>query len=513
MKPAGQDKPVKPAFLPLSVKLVAWVFIFSSLFTVLMTLILIGMRYTEERDHARAQLEFAINSYSKSLANSLWEMDMVSTELQIEALSRFPLVGHLVLTTGVGPQFHYRDGKPDPSPPPDADKGGQFFRENLASPADSSRVVGQLWLFVDEQALLKRMGADALRILVLEAIKGALLGLLVIWLVSRLITRHLEQMAHDTAALHPDTLGQPIQITRRHHARRDELDMLCDAFNKLHHDLVHYHRRRQLEARMRGQEKLAALSALVAGVAHEMNTPLGNSLIMASALHDKTRELLDKVEQKKLRQSELQHYLHEARDGADLLLGSLSKAADMVQSFKQVAIDRSTAYCENFELAQVCRELAATMAAQIRQNKHQIILDVPAGIMLNSYPLPLSQVLAALIENALVHAYAPGVCGVMQIQASARPDGVTIIFADDGKGIAPEHIERVFDPFFTTRMGQGRNGLGLHICYNIVTSLLRGQIRVESSPGQGARFILDLPLDWRQTGEQDTAEAPNTELP
>ena len=489
-------------YLSLSVKLVAWVFFFSMLFTVAMTLILIGLRYSEEKELARSQLEFAANSYSKSLANSLWEMDMVGTRLQLEALSHFPMVGHVVLSTGVGQQFHLHNGQLESSA--QIHDGLLFWRENLASPAQSDRLVGQLWLYVDDQALISRMQNDAVRILLAEALKGTLLGALVIWLVSRLITRHLSHMAHDTAALMPSTLDQAIRVRRKPRKRRDELDLLCEAFNKLHRDLVHYHRRRQLETRMQAQEKLAALGALVAGVAHEMNTPLGNSLIMASALHDKTAEVAQKVKEKSLRQSELTRFLQEAEEGSTLLLSGLTKAANMVQSFKQVAVDRSTAQCQRFDLAHICNDLVSTMMSQIRQHKLHINVEIAADIEMLSYPGPLAQVLASLIENSIVHGFADGRTGNMRLTAKLLNHNFVLLeFADDGHGIAAEHLARVFDPFFTTRMGQGRNGLGLHICYNIVTSLLRGQIKVESLVGHGAVFSLELPLNWEQ-GSNET---------
>lgn len=499
MDQAEKRKP----YIALSVKLVTWVFFFSVLFTVLMTAILIGMRYGEERKHAHEQLEFAASSYNKSLANSLWEMDMVGTRLQLEALSHFPMVGHVVLTTGVGQQFHLHHGREESSAKVPAN--ALFWRENLTSPAQSDRLVGQLWLYVDEEALVSRLQGDALRILVAEALKGLVLGMLVIWLVNHLITRHLAKMANDTANRLPSASAsdQSLRLDRKSMRSRDELDLLCEAFNKLHQDLEQYHKQRQLEAHKQAQDKLAALSALVAGVAHEMNTPLGNSLIMASALQDKTHELAEKVRQKQLRQSDLLHFLQEAEDGCKLLVSGLTKSANMVQSFKQVAVDRSSAQAKEFDLSQVCHEVVATTIGMVKQKKHTISVEVEEGIYMNSYPLPLSQVLLALIENALVHAFPGREGGQMYLCARRKSEQQIVIeFIDNGIGIAPEHLERVFEPFFTTRMGQGSNGLGLHICYNIITTLMHGEIGVRSRPGQGSCFVLTMPLDSEQAAPQ-----------
>jgi signal transduction histidine kinase len=145
------------------------------------------------------------------------------------------------------------------------------------------------------------------------------------------------------------------------------------------------------------------------------------------------------------------------------------------------------------------------MMNKVRREGHALELRVPAGIEMDSYPGPLGQVLINFVNNALLHAY-DGTQGHMVLAAALEgPDRVRIEFSDDGRGIAPEHLARIFDPFFTTRMGQGGTGLGLNIAYNIATTLLGGAIRVDSAPGRGTRFILDLPLACGDRGPADTA--------
>jgi signal transduction histidine kinase len=178
---------------------------------------------------------------------------------------------------------------------------------------------------------------------------------------------------------------------------------------------------------------------------------------------------------------------------------SLHAAADLVNSFKQVSVDQASTQRRRFDLAQACHEIAATMMNGVRRAGHAMQLRIEPGIALDSYPGPLGQVVINFVNNALLHAFdAPG--GAMVLSA-ARSDGdrVRIEFRDNGRGIAPEHLARIFDPFFTTRMGQGGSGLGLNIAYNIVTTLLGGSIRVDSSAEQGTVFTLDLPLQINQT--------------
>jgi ligand-binding sensor domain-containing protein/signal transduction histidine kinase len=255
-----------------------------------------------------------------------------------------------------------------------------------------------------------------------------------------------------------------------------------------------YRRLKETQAQLAASEKLASLGSLVAGVAHELNTPIGNSLLMASTLHEKTETLAARFAGNQLKKSELEAWIAADREATSLMMRSLHAAADLVNSFKQVSVDQASAQRRRFDLARACHEIAATMMNQVRRAGHRLELRVEPDIQMDSYPGPLGQVLINFVNNALLHAFdAPG--GLIVLSASLLDAGhVRIEFADDGRGIPPEHLSRIFDPFFTTRMGQGGSGLGLNIAYNIVTTLLKGTIRVESSPGKGTVFVMELPL-------------------
>ncbi len=260
-----------------------------------------------------------------------------------------------------------------------------------------------------------------------------------------------------------------------------------------------YRQLQDAQAQLVSQQKLAALGALMAGVAHELNTPIGNSLLIASTLHQKTGELAARLAGPGLRRSDLDTYLADAVAAHALVMRGLTSAADLVNSFKQVAVDRTSEQRRRFDLRQVAGEVIATMMNRVRAGGHCLEADVPEAVAMDSYPGPLGQVIANFINNALLHAFGAatgedGGGGRMWLRASTPAEGrVTLVFGDDGAGIAPEHMSRIFDPFFTTKLGQGGSGLGLSISYNIVTSVLGGQIAVHSAPG-GTTFTLDLPL-------------------
>lgn len=255
-----------------------------------------------------------------------------------------------------------------------------------------------------------------------------------------------------------------------------------------------YRQLKDTQAQLAAQEKLASLGSLVAGVAHELNTPIGNSLLMASTLQERTGEVVARFDASNLRRSELADYMAAAREATSLIQRSLHNAAELVNSFRQVSVDQASAQRRRFDLAQACQEIAATMMNTVRLAGHRLELAVPGGIVMDSFPGPFGQVVINFVNNALLHAFeAPGGC--MLLEAALLDGGtVRIVFRDDGRGIPQEHHARIFDPFFTTRMGQGGTGLGLNISWNIVTTLLGGTVRVDSEAGQGTAFILELPL-------------------
>ena len=256
-----------------------------------------------------------------------------------------------------------------------------------------------------------------------------------------------------------------------------------------------YQQLQQAQHHMMVQEKLAALGGLVAGVAHELNTPIGNCLMIATAWQERTSAMRQRLQSPGLQRSELLGFIDDAEESSAVMMRGLTSAADLVSSFKQVAVDCTTAQRRTFDLAQTTHEIIATMINQIKIAGHSISQDIPAGISLTSFPGPYGQVITNFINNALLHAFDGRSGGHMQVSARQTVlDRVSIQFSDDGMGISEQNQRRIFEPFFTTKMGQGGSGLGLSISYTIVTSLLNGQVYCESEHSRGTTFTLDLPL-------------------
>ncbi|MDC8758964.1 CHASE domain-containing protein [Janthinobacterium fluminis] len=259
-------------------------------------------------------------------------------------------------------------------------------------------------------------------------------------------------------------------------------------------------------------EKMASLGSLVAGIAHELNTPIGNSLLTATALQDIVCDFERQFVDGAVKRSALLAYLADTKQACAIMAGSLARAADLITSFKQVAVDQTSDQRRSFDLDEVLRDTLATYAAQLRRANCEVRVDVPRRLRFESYPGSVGQVLSNLINNTLLHAFEGRASGVITIRATAAENGqVRLLFADDGVGMAPKTLHQVFDPFFTTKMGQGGSGLGMNIVYNIVTGMLKGRIEIQSEAGRGTSVTLTLPTTAPEHSQESADELLGTD--
>jgi signal transduction histidine kinase len=243
-------------------------------------------------------------------------------------------------------------------------------------------------------------------------------------------------------------------------------------------------------------EKLAGLGAMVAGIAHELNTPIGNSLMASTTFEMQTDEISGHLSgEGGVTRKEFAQYIENARLSVDILSRNLHRAADIVTNFKQVAVDQTSSQRRSFLLDEVIAGNLLTLQPTIKRTPFVIARRIPTDLMMESYPGPLGQVVTNLINNAILHGYEGRSEGLIAVSAQLSAQGwVTLSVEDHGVGIAHDDLPRIFDPFFTTKMGVGGSGLGLHIVHNIVTEILGGRIDVSSEVGGGTRFTLTLPM-------------------
>jgi signal transduction histidine kinase len=242
-------------------------------------------------------------------------------------------------------------------------------------------------------------------------------------------------------------------------------------------------------------EKLASLGRLVAGIAHELNTPIGNSVTVSTTMIERVRSLDTLINSGALKRSALTAFIDDVREGAQLLATSLRHAAELIHDFKQVAVDQTSSQRRRFHLRTVVDEIVTTLQPRMKKTHHVINVDIDEAIELDSYPGPLGQVIMNLLNNALDHAFEHCADGWISIEAATNGgSAVALVVSDTGCGMSEDIRAKIFDPFFTTKLGRGGSGLGMNIVYNIITGILGGRISVDSVPGKGSRFMITIPL-------------------
>jgi signal transduction histidine kinase len=259
-------------------------------------------------------------------------------------------------------------------------------------------------------------------------------------------------------------------------------------------------------------ERLAALGGLVAGVAHEVNNPIGISLTVASSFARRTDQFDAEMRSSTpLRRSQLEEFVRSSRDASQQLVGNLHRAAELIQSFKQVAVDRSHAERRQFSLSEATDQIIASLRPVLKRSPITLSVDVPEGLVVDGFPGSYGQILTNLFLNAANHAFPDGRSGAITISAKPRGnDDIEIIFADNGAGMTPDVQRQAFDPFFTTRRNEGGTGLGLHIVYNLVTQQLGGRMMLESRLGQGTTFRIIMPRAARRGSTETDTESHGT---
>jgi PAS domain S-box-containing protein len=237
-------------------------------------------------------------------------------------------------------------------------------------------------------------------------------------------------------------------------------------------------------------EKLASLGALVAGVSHELNTPLGNSLTVATSLQHNVARMRDAVEHNQVKRSELLEFFRQHDEMADVITRNTQRAAYLVSSFKQVAVDRTSERKREFQLHALVDDILLSMRPSTKHLQLDIAIDISTEITCYSYPGAIGQIMSNLLQNCAVHAFAKRGGGSIHIRAQTDGPWVQLSVQDDGEGMTAQVLGHVFDPFFTTRLGQGGSGLGLSVSHTLAESVLGGSLSASSEPGKGSCFTL-----------------------
>ncbi|WP_022666491.1 response regulator [Desulfospira joergensenii] len=259
---------------------------------------------------------------------------------------------------------------------------------------------------------------------------------------------------------------------------------------KLAHEIKE---RKMAEEELVRSEKLAALGDLVAGVAHEINTPVGIGVTAVSHLNDITAKFKRLFLANEAKRSDLEVFLEECEEACSVTMANLRRAARLVSSFKKVAVDQTSDEKRAFEMESYFREILLSLRPKVKKTNHEILLDCPEPITIDSYPGVFSQIITNLVINSFQHGFDGVERGIIRISIHREGKMIQIRYTDNGRGMEPDQIEKIFDPFFTTRRGRGGTGLGMHLVYNLVKDRLKGKIECRSTPDQGTEFIIQVP--------------------
>lgn len=285
---------------------------------------------------------------------------------------------------------------------------------------------------------------------------------------------------------------------------RDRTAQLHASYQALQQSLADL---RRTQEQLVQTEKMAALGELVSGVAHEINTPVGICVTAASWMQLKLEALAERLGDGRLEAEALRPYVGAMQEAAVSIMTNLARAADLVKSFKQVAVDQATEDRRRFDLKDYIDMVLVSLRPKFKGTGHRLELDCPEGLTLVGYPGAISQIITNLVVNSLLHGFEGLEQGRIHLAVSVADDRVEMRYSDNGRGMSAETLRKIYDPFFTTRRDQGGSGLGMHIVYHLVVRRLNGRIDCESAPGKGTVFTIAFPREARSKETADDTPA------
>ncbi|WP_170309698.1 sensor histidine kinase [Litorilituus lipolyticus] len=283
------------------------------------------------------------------------------------------------------------------------------------------------------------------------------------------------------------------KVNSRTDALKESNQELLSTLEKLH----------QFQGQLVETEKMASLGDMVAGIAHEVNTPIGLGVTASSLLSDKLNEIKSAFENKTLKSSQLKKFLNDGEENVSIIFRNLERAAKLISSFKKVAVDQSSAESRTFNVKELLDEILITLAAKLKSSSVSYQLQCPDDLLVTSKPGPINQILINLILNSIYHAFEDVENRQIEIKVMNLSDQLHMVYSDNGVGINDAIKARIFEPFTTTKRGSGGSGLGMHLVYNLVTQALDGHINVESELNEGVSFDITFPVKLEANQQND----------
>lgn len=274
-------------------------------------------------------------------------------------------------------------------------------------------------------------------------------------------------------------------VNQRTVALKEANQELIQTLEKLH----------QFQRQIVQNEKMASLGDMVAGVAHEVNTPIGLGVTASTMMLDRLTNIQEQFESKTLKASTMAKFIEEGQENLNIIFRNLNRAAELISSFKQVAVDQTSENSRVFNMKQLLTEILLSLRPRLKKAQHEVTVTCDEDLFVETKAGPINQIIINLIVNSLIHAFKEDERGNITLDVEAQPNNtLKIVYSDNGAGIPNSIRKRIFDPFVTTKRGQGGSGLGMHLVYNLVTQALNGSITLSSEEGQGVEFVIIFPI-------------------
>lgn len=516
-------------------RFVIFILAFSSCFTILSTSIQLALDYRADISRIEQQFNNIENSYLQTITLSIWSLDDSQIETQLAGLSQLPDIEYVSIL--IEDEISWEQGEARSSATKTID-----FPLNYSAPGIAPQDIGELRVTASIDNIYNRLLDKAGIILVSNAIKTFLVSGFILFLIWFYITRHLSSISSYLKELDFEKLTIPLNLSKKvEEDKLDEIDAVVGTINHMRNSLhktylelnenkkhlqslveqrdalleseLQYketleqrvsERTQQLETSMNNlrsaqdllveTEKMAALGNMVAGVAHEINTPIGVCRTASSYQQDNSREIRNKFVEGTLTQTDLSTFLDDLDESSALFETNIVKASKLITSFKLIATDQSDDAIQHFNLYKYLKSSIQTIYPQFKNRRVNFNLDIPEDIELDSYPGALHYVLSNLINNSTIHGFEEEKGGTISISAKTDQQNLLLTYSDNGRGLSEEESKKIFEPFFTTRRGNGGSGLGMSIVYNIVSNQLKGKLELQKAETKGFCLMIIMPL-------------------
>jgi signal transduction histidine kinase len=511
---------------PLALKLLAYILICSSIFTLVASSAQLYSYYNEDISAINARFTQIESSYIKPITNSLWVFDEAQITNLLAGITHLPDIVFAEVKANSGEYYYYGTET--------VQKYETTIKRKMILKT-SKGVIGHLYLTASLDEVYNRLWEKGKLIVISQTLKTFIVSFLILIIIQQLLIRHLHSLANFAKSIDFNHQTSAIKLNRPNSNSPDELDNVTSALNNMKTSLLREISAQKIaeeklqifNAKLEGlvaertqdltktnselintlkhlnttqsqliqSEKLSALSGLVVGVAHEINTPLGICITSISHLNDLNAILNDKFHSGILTRVNFANIQENLSEGRKLISINLEKTARLINNFKNVAATQSEVSKREFNMAQYLSGVLDTFYTELTEHKVKLTLSLDPSIIIYSFPGALSQIITNLISNSLIHGFSHRDEGEIRVELKYKNNMAYLSYDDNGQGMNEKNVKKIFDPFHTTNRAGGSTGLGMHIVYNIVTQVFHGSIQCESNIMNGTNFKLQLKCD------------------